>query len=95
VSLAGKRLYFAGDTACTPEMKALQNIDVAFLPMNLPFTMSAAEAVECAKAFKPKMVYPYHYLGPDRGGPVEFEKALQGTGIVVRVQDWYVGVPAR
>lgn len=93
VTLGGKRLYFAGDTACTPEMKALTNIDVAFLPMNLPYTMSAADAATCAKAFKPGIVYPYHYLGPDPNGPAAFEAALKGSGIEVRRRDWYVGAP--
>lgn len=94
VTIGGTRLYFGGDTACTPEINALKNIDIAFLPMNLPFTMSAADAVECAKAFRPKIAYPYHYLGPDAGGPAAFEKALQGSGIEVRLRDWYVGLPS-
>jgi len=94
VTLGGKRLYFAGDTACTPEMQALTNIDVAFLPMNLPYTMSATDAAACAKAFKPKIVYPYHYLGPEPNGPAMFEAALKGSGIEVRRRDWYVGAPA-
>lgn len=86
VTLGGKRIYFAGDTECTPEMKALQNIDVAFVPMNLPYTMTPAEAAECVKAFKPGIVYPYHY----RGQKVEeFTSALKGTGIEVRARDWY------
>ena len=89
VTLGGKRIYIAGDTACTPEMKALKNIDVAFLPMNLPFTMSPKEAAECAAAFKPKIVYPYHYFGEDVKA---FAAALKGTGIEVRQADWYVGV---
>ena len=92
LTLGGKRLYVAGDTACTPEMKALKNVDVAFLPMNLPFTMSPAEAAECARAFKPTIVYPYHYFGED---PNVFVSALKGTGIDVRVRDWYHGVRPR
>ena len=86
LTLGGKRIYIAGDTECTPEMKALSNIDVAFLPMNLPYTMTPAEAVECTKAFKPRMVYPYHYRGQK---PEEFAAALKGTGIDVRLRDWY------
>jgi len=89
LTLGGKRLYIAGDTACTPEMKALKNIEVAFLPMNLPYTMSPAEAAECAKAFMPKIVYPYHYFSSD---VKSFEAALTGTGIDVRLRDWYVPV---
>ncbi len=86
VTLGGKRIYIAGDTACTPEMKALTNIDVAFMPMNLPYTMTPAEAAGCARAFKPAVVYPYHYRGQD---PADFQKALDGTGIDVRLRDWY------
>jgi len=94
VTLGGKRFYFAGDTSCTPEIKALKNIDVAFLPMNLPYTMSSADAVQCALAFKPKIVYPYHYIGPElTTGPPAFENALAGSGIEVRRRDWYVGLP--
>jgi L-ascorbate metabolism protein UlaG (beta-lactamase superfamily) len=88
VTIGGKRLYVAGDTACTPEMKALKNIDVAFLPMNLPFTMPPSEAAECATAFKPGIVYPYHYFESD---PKAFESALKGSGIDVRLRDWYIG----
>lgn len=86
VTLGGKRLYFAGDTECTPEMKALKNIDVAFIPMNLPFTMPPAEAVDCVKAFMPKVAIPYHYQGQN---PQEFQAALKGTGIEVRLLKWY------
>jgi L-ascorbate metabolism protein UlaG (beta-lactamase superfamily) len=95
VTVGGKRLFFAGDTSCTPEIKALKNIDVAFLPMNLPFTMSSADAIECAKAFRPKIAYPYHYQGPERGGPAAFAAALEGSGIEVRVRDWYMSLPAQ
>ena len=96
VTLGGKRFYFAGDTSCTPEIKALKNIDVAFLPMNLPYTMSSADAVQCALAFKPKLVYPYHYIGYEViTGPPAFEKALAGSGIEVRRRDWYTGVQVK
>ncbi|MGE5245723.1 MAG: MBL fold metallo-hydrolase [Betaproteobacteria bacterium] len=86
VTLGGKRVYFAGDTECTPEMRALTHIDVAFVPMNLPYTMPPTEAAECVKAFKPAIVYPYHYRGSDLK---EFASALQGSGIEVRLRDWY------
>lgn len=86
VTLGGKRLYFSGDTECTPEMKALKNIDVAFIAMNLPYTATPAEAAECVKAFKPKIAYPYHYKGQDIK---IFESALAGTGVEVRLRDWY------
>jgi L-ascorbate metabolism protein UlaG (beta-lactamase superfamily) len=86
VTLGGKRLYIAGDTECTPEMKALKDIDVAFVPMNLPYTMPPSEAAECVKAFKPKIVYPYHYRGQNLD---EFASALKGSGVDVRIRDWY------
>lgn len=97
VTLGGKRVYFAGDTECVPEIKALKNIDVAFMPMNLPYTMPPAEAAECVKAFKPKIVYPYHYRGqsPENTGDTkEFATALKSTaGVEVRVRDWYAPAP--
>ena len=86
VSLGGKRVYFAGDTECTTEMKALKDIEVAFIPMNLPYTMPPSEAAECVKAFKPKIAIPYHYQGQK---PEEFQAALKGSGIEVRLLNWY------
>jgi L-ascorbate metabolism protein UlaG (beta-lactamase superfamily) len=86
LTLGGKRVYFAGDTECTSEMKALKNIDVAFIPMNLPYTMPPSEAAECVKAFKPKIAIPYHYQGQK---PEEFQAALKGSGIEVRLLKWY------
>ncbi|HWT02531.1 MAG TPA: MBL fold metallo-hydrolase [Pyrinomonadaceae bacterium] len=91
LSLGGKRVYIAGDTECTPEMRALKNIDIAFIPMNLPYTMPPSEAAECVKAFKPKVVYPYHYRGQN---PEEFKAALKGEAVEVRLLDWYKGQPA-
>ncbi len=55
-----KRVYVAGDTEATPEMKALKDIDIAFLPCNLPYTMNVQECAAAAKSFKPKIFYPYH-----------------------------------
>jgi L-ascorbate metabolism protein UlaG (beta-lactamase superfamily) len=55
------RIYIAGDTENTPEMKGLKNIDYAFLPMNLPYTMTPEMLADAASAFKPKVLYPYHY----------------------------------
>ncbi|MDP4000803.1 MAG: MBL fold metallo-hydrolase [bacterium] len=65
VEAEGQRVYISGDTANTPELQSLQNIDLAFLAMNLPYTMSVEEAAEAVLAFKPKRVTPYHYRGPD------------------------------
>ena len=86
VTYGAKRLYFSGDTQGIPEMKALKGIDVAFVCMNLPFTMTPQEAAEAVRAFHPAVVYPYHYRGQDVG---VFQKALAGTGIDVRLRDWY------
>jgi len=66
VTLGGKRLYLMGDTECTPESKAVKNIDVAFVPMNMPQTMTPGDAAECIKAIQAKIVYPYHYEGQKR-----------------------------
>jgi L-ascorbate metabolism protein UlaG (beta-lactamase superfamily) len=86
VTYGGKRFYFAGDTEGTPEMRALKNIDVAFIPMNLPYTMTPQAAADAVRAFHPAVVYPYHYRGQDTK---VFAKALEGTGIDVRPRDWY------
>jgi L-ascorbate metabolism protein UlaG (beta-lactamase superfamily) len=86
VTYGGLRVYIAGDTEGIPEMRALKNIDVAFIPMILPYTMSPAEAADAVKAFHPKVVYPYHYGESDLK---VFEAALKGTGIDVRLRNWY------
>jgi L-ascorbate metabolism protein UlaG (beta-lactamase superfamily) len=86
VTYGGKRLYIAGDTEGVPEMRALKNIDVAFIPMNLPYTMPPEEAAEAVKAFRPKVVYPYHYRQSDTK---IFADALKGTGVEVRQWNWY------
>jgi L-ascorbate metabolism protein UlaG (beta-lactamase superfamily) len=86
LTYGGKRFYFSGDTEVTSEMRALKNIDVAFVCMNLPFTMTPQEAAEGIKAFHPKVVIPYHYRGSDL---TVLEKALAGTGIEVRLLDLY------
>lgn len=61
VKLGGKSIYIAGDTENIPEMSNLSNIDIAFLPMNLPYTMTPEMVAEAAKLFNPKILYPYHY----------------------------------
>lgn len=87
LTLAGKRVYVSGDTACTPEMKALERIDVAFVCMNMPYTMPPDEAAECVAAFKPKIVYPYHFRGSDLD---RFEQPLASLrGVEVRRRRWY------
>src|SRR5579863_4384871 len=86
LTYGGKRFYFSGDTEGIPEMRALKNIDVAFVCMNLPYTMTPEEAADAVKAFHPKVAIPYHYKGQDTA---VFKKALDGTGIEVRLLDWY------
>lgn len=86
LTYGGKRFYISGDTEGIPEMRALKNIDVAFVCMNLPYTMPPDEAADAVKAFHPKVVIPYHYKGSDLG---VFQKGLDGTGIEVRILDWY------
>jgi L-ascorbate metabolism protein UlaG (beta-lactamase superfamily) len=86
LTYGGKRFYISGDTEAVPEMKALKNIDVAFICMNLPYTMPPEEAAEAVRAFKPRVVYPYHYHGSD---PAAFASALAGSGIEVRLRNWY------
>lgn len=87
LSLGGARVYISGDTEGVPEMRALRDITVAFVCMNLPYTMTAAEAAEAVRAFRPKIVYPYHC----RGTNLEEFKKLVGDdlGIEVRIRDWY------
>lgn len=91
LTLGARRVYVAGDTECTDEMRALKNIDIAFIPMNLPYTMPPSEAAACVKAFKPKVVYPYHYRGQN---PEEFKAALKGEPVEVRLLEWYPTKPA-
>ncbi len=86
LTYGGVRFYFSGDTEGVPEMRALKNIDVAFVCMNLPYTMPPEEAGDAVKAFHPKVVIPYHYHGSDLA---VFKKGLEDTGIEVRLLDWY------
>jgi L-ascorbate metabolism protein UlaG (beta-lactamase superfamily) len=84
-----KKVYVSGDTECTPEMKALKKVDLAFVCMNLPYTMPPEEAAECVKAFKPAVVIPFHYRGSDLK---LFQSALAETkGVEVRIRDFYAG----
>jgi L-ascorbate metabolism protein UlaG (beta-lactamase superfamily) len=86
LTYGGKRFYFSGDTEGVREMRALKNIDVAFVCMNLPYTMTPEEAADAVKAFHPKIAIPYHYRGSDLS---VFQKKLEGTGIEVRLLEWY------
>lgn len=85
LTFGDKRVYVAGDTENTPEMKALTDIDVAFLPMNLPYTMTPEMVVDAANAFKPKILYPYHFGNTDTSRLVDL---LKGTPeIEVRIRN--------
>ena len=87
----GFRVYVSGDTEDIPEMRALSDIDLAFVCMNLPFTMDAKAAASAVAEFKPKFVYPYHYRGRGEGGtqdPAEFAR-LVGEASQVKMGDWY------
>jgi len=93
LELGGKRIYISGDTEDIKEMRNLKNIDVAFVCMNLPYTMDINQAADAVVEFAPKVVYPYHY----RGGGGTFSdvaafKSLvnnENENIEVRLRDWY------
>jgi L-ascorbate metabolism protein UlaG (beta-lactamase superfamily) len=86
LELGGTRVYLSGDTECTPEMKALEHIDVAFVSVSAPVAMSPAEAVQCLEAFRPKVVFPYHDRYTDLA---ELERALPGQGIDLRERSFF------
>jgi L-ascorbate metabolism protein UlaG (beta-lactamase superfamily) len=90
LSFEGFRVYISGDTEDIPEMRALTDIDLAFLCMNLPFTMDVEQAASAVSEFKPTYVYPYHYRGRDDGtqDPEEFAR-LVGDAAEVKLHDWY------
>lgn len=85
LTIDDKVIYIAGDTENTPEMKALKNIDVAFLPMNLPYTMTPEMAADAAIAFKPKILYPYHFGEPDTSKLIALLK--ENKEIEVRIRN--------
>jgi len=92
VTLGGLRVYVSGDTEDIPEMRKLKNIDVAFVCMNLPYTMDVKQAASAVLDFRPKIVYPFHYRGGGgRKSDVKlFEKLIgDDNGIEVRVRNWY------
>lgn len=84
LTIGGLRIYIAGDTEDIPEMKELKDIDVAFLPVNQPYTMTVPQAARAARLFSPKILYPYHY------GDTKIEDLpaeLKGSGIDVRIRE--------
>jgi L-ascorbate metabolism protein UlaG (beta-lactamase superfamily) len=85
ITFGDVRVYVAGDTEDTPEMRALENVDVAFLPMNLPYTMTPEMVAEAAKAFRPRILYPYHFGNTDTNELVLL--LAEEEGIEVRVRD--------
>jgi L-ascorbate metabolism protein UlaG (beta-lactamase superfamily) len=92
LNLGGKMVYISGDTEDIPEMKALKNIDVAFICMNQPYTMDIGQASSAVLEFKPKVVYPYHYRGQNGLSDVEqFKKLVTSvnSAIDVRLRNWY------
>ncbi|MDO9375398.1 MAG: MBL fold metallo-hydrolase [Bacteroidota bacterium] len=90
LTIADKNIYISGDTEDIPEMRALTNIDIAFVCMNLPYTMDVTQASQGVLAFKPAIVYPYHHRGQD----INTFKSLVNAGnasIDVRLREWYGG----
>ena len=84
LTFADKSVYVAGDTENTPEMKKLKNIDIAFLPMNLPYTMTPEMVADAAKAFKPTVIYPYHYGKTDPEKLVELLETEKNIEVRIR-----------
>jgi L-ascorbate metabolism protein UlaG (beta-lactamase superfamily) len=84
ITFGDKRVYVAGDTENIPEMKALKDIDIAFLPMNLPYTMSPEMVADAAKAFRPKILYPYHFGNTDTSKIVELLKEVEEIEVRIR-----------
>ena len=92
LTFGGKRVYISGDTEDIPEMRSLENIDIAFVCMNLPFTMTVEQAADAVLEFQPKIVYPFHYRGVNGFSDVERFKTLvnaQNARIEVRLRNWY------
>ena len=92
LTFGNKKVYISGDTSGIPEMRSLKDIDVAFVCMNLPYTMDINEASQAVLDFKPKIVYPYHYRGQNGLSDTQAFKRLvndKDENIEVRLRDWY------
>lgn len=90
--IGDKNIYISGDTQGIPEMRSLKNIDVAFVCMNLPYTMDIKEAADAVLEFAPKIVYPFHYRGQGGLSDINAFKSLVDAGnkgIEVRLRNWY------
>jgi L-ascorbate metabolism protein UlaG (beta-lactamase superfamily) len=84
ITFGDKRVYVAGDSENTPEMKGLKGIDIAFLPMNLPYTMTPEMVADAVRGFKPKILYPYHYGDTDTSKVVDLLKGMNETDVRIR-----------
>ena len=84
VTFGDKRVYLAGDTENIPEMSDLEDIDCAFLPMNLPYTMTPDMAADAAQAFQPKILYPYHFGSTDTSELVDLLSEQKGIEVRIR-----------
>jgi L-ascorbate metabolism protein UlaG (beta-lactamase superfamily) len=84
LTFGDKRIFVAGDTENVPEIKALKNIDVAFLPMNQPYTMTPDQVADVARAMQPKVLYPYHFGNTDTGALVNLLKDQKGIEVRIR-----------
>jgi len=91
ISISGKQIYISGDTEDIPEMKSLENIDYAFVCMNLPYTMAESQAASAVLTFKPKVVFPYHYRGKNGFSNIDkFKTTVEKAGYTkVKLLTWY------
>jgi len=87
LTFGGVRVYVAGDSEPTPEMLALRDIDIAFLPVNLPYTMTEEQAAQAVRAIRPRVFYPYHYGGTGHKTDLDkLRRLIEGTGTDMRVR---------
>lgn len=94
LTVGGERIYISGDTEDIAEMRGLSDIDIAFVCMNLPYTMTVEQAADAVLEFKPKVVYPFHYRGSEGLADVGKFKELVDSGnagVEVRLRNWYPG----
>lgn len=92
LNLGGKTIYISGDTEDINEMRNLRKVDIAFICMNLPYTMDINQAADAVLDFKPKIIYPYHYRGkPNMSDTEAFKKLVnaKNSKIEVRLRNWY------
>lgn len=92
VEIGGKRIYISGDTEDIPEMRELKKIDIAFVCMNLPFTMTVDQAADAVSEFKPGIVYPFHYRGGEGlADTAKFKELINASAskVDVRLRNWY------